>query len=307
MSCLICLRDAGGELYHSKCARQVFGRNAVPSLDLDQAKLQTLALAMAGRATLTGVQRKISLGISVGRGAALHVVGEGGSFILKPQASGFPNVPENEHLTMRMAEAFGIETALCALVRMEDGSFAYLVRRFDRTLDGKKRRQEDFCQLAGLVSRQKYSGSAELCVRIVRRYAAEPLVQLLELYRRLIFIWWTGNGDMHLKNFSILIREDGVPRLSPAYDMLSTRLFLPKDDLALSIGGKRDRFTQKKWRELAAYMELPPSAAARVHRSVATSLDELLAIVGASPLPAADRAAYEKLLRRRAVELTRGH
>lgn len=304
MTCLVCLQDAGAEAYHPSCARRVFGHVAAPTIDLDMAKLQNLALAMAGRTSVTGIQRKISLGVSVGRGASLHVVSEGGSFILKPQAVSFPNVPENEHLTMSLAAIFGIEVPAFALVRMQDRALAYIVRRFDRLPDGTKLRQEDFCQLAGFPARSKYRGSAELCVRLVRRFAGEPLVQLLELYRRQVFTWWTGNGDMHLKNFSLLVGTDGIPRLSPAYDLLNTRLLVPGDTLAMPIGGKKDRLTTRRWRELAGYMELPERAVRRVHAAVSETLDRMLALVAASPLPEKSREEYAKLLRTRAKDLS---
>ena len=93
--------------------------------------------------------------------------------------------------------------------------------------------------------------SAELCARLVRRFATEPLVELLKLYRLLVFSWWTGNGDMHLKNFSLLGAADGTQRLAPAYDQLSTRLVIPNDDLALPVVGKKSNLSRAAWLEYA--------------------------------------------------------
>ena len=68
---------------------------------------------------------------------------------------------------------------------------------------------EDFCQLAELPPGAKYDASAEQCGRLVKRYASEPLVELLRLYRQLLFAWWVGNGDLHLKNLALLHGDDG--------------------------------------------------------------------------------------------------
>lgn len=299
MNCLVCLEEAEGA-YHRRCLRALFGTDTTPAIDVDLAKLHTLALAMVGHTSLTGVQRKISVGLSVGRGATLHVEAEGGRYILKPQAHVFPATPENEHVTMRIAAAFGLSVPSFGLVRLRDGSLAYVVRRFDRLEDGRKLAQEDFCQLAEKSPKEKYDGSAELSIRLVRRYASEPLIELLELYRRLVFIWWTGNGDMHLKNFSLLTGADGLHRLSPVYDLLCTRLVIPDDRLALPFAGKNDRLTKRIWRELAAYAGLPEAAAARVHAKVGATLEKAVALVRASYLPEDQKRTYESLLRARA-------
>ena len=103
--------------------------------------------------------------------------------------------------TGRPVEIAGVEHPACGLLTLADGSLAYVVRRFDRPDGGGKLRQEDFCQ-----------------------YATEPAVESLKLFRQMVFCWWTGNGDMHLKNFSLLTGPDGTVRLSPAYDLLCTRV-----------------------------------------------------------------------------------
>ena len=297
MNCLACLLDAGGASYHPQCLQALFGEHAVPSIDLDPAKLHVAGLSMVGRMSVPGVQRKVAVELR----PTLHVEPTGGSFFLKPQSPEFPHLPENEHVTMRIAELFGIPIPPCALVRLNDGSLAYLVRRFDRLADGRKLRQEDFCQLAQQSPKEKYRGSAELCVKLVRRYASEPIIEMLEFYRRLVFIWWTANGDMHLKNFSLLAGEDGVQKLSPAYDLLCTRLVLPDDKLALPIGGKNDNLTPRIWREVAAYMGLPAPAAKRIHAAVGRSVEPAVALVRASFLPDDQKAVYEAILRERAA------
>jgi serine/threonine-protein kinase HipA len=301
-ACRICLASVDGSAPHLDCLRALYGVDREPSLDLDLARLHTFALAMVGRITLSGVQRKVSLGLATDR-MTLRVATGGVQFILKPPSDVFPHLPENEHVTMRIAAACGIEVPPCGLIRLADGPLAYIVRRFDRDEDGRKHRQEDFCQLAVRPPKDKYTGPAELCVRIARRYAAEPGVALARLFRLLVFSWWTGNGDMHLKNFSLLAGPDGLHRLAPAYDLLCTRLVIPDDRLALPIGGRDDGLTRRTWLDLADYAGLPRPAAERVLREIAGALDAAIALVAASPLPAAMRDDYAALLRERTAAL----
>ena len=257
---------------------------------------------MVGRTTLSGIQRKISIDLAVERGALRLVLGPG-HFILKPQAQTFPEIPQNELLTMRMAEHVGIDVPPCGLVRLRDDTLAYLVRRFDRLPDRRKLRQEDFCQLAEKPPKDKYDGSGELCVRLLRRYASEPPIDVLRLYHLMVFSWWTGNGDMHLKNFSLLTGEDGLHRLSPAYDLLCTRLVIPGDQLALPVVGKREPLTREDWLAFASYAGIPDRAARRVLGTIVSSLDECLQMIGRSFLSSAFQDAYRDLLRKRTAVL----
>jgi serine/threonine-protein kinase HipA len=238
--CRICLGDVGGESdYHARCARALFGSAKAPHLDIEVSKLHTAALAMVGHTSLSGAQKKISVNLSADR-ETLQVAAERGRYILKPQTETYPSLPENEHLTTRLAQLVDLDVGRFGLVSLKDGSLAYIVKRFDRLADGRKVRQEDFCQLAELSPKEKYDSTAERCVKLLQKHASEPLVEILKFYRLLLFSWWTGNGDMHLKNFSLLVDEQGIVRLTPAYDLICTRLVIPDDSLALPICGKKD-------------------------------------------------------------------
>src|SRR4029078_6273597 len=98
---------------------------------------------------------------------------------------------------MNLASLRGIETPPFGLLGLKDGSFAYIIKRFDRTDDGHKLQVEDFCQLRMKPLRGKYDGSGELCVRILKQYATEPLIEIRKLFARFLFGWWVANGDMH--------------------------------------------------------------------------------------------------------------
>lgn len=302
--CWACLRALDdGTRYHSKCLREVFGVAKPPAIDVELAKLHTLALAMVGHTSLSGIQRKISLRLEA-ESRTLRVAVEGGHFILKPQAQTFPALPENEHLTMRIAERVRITIPPCALFELKDGSLAYIVRRFDRLPGGGKLMQEDFCQLAVKPPKDKYQGSAELCARLVLRYTSAPIIEAEKLFRLLAFGWWTGNGDMHLKNFSLLRGEDGNYRLSPAYDLLCTRLVIADDQLALPVGGTK-RPGRRRWLELAKGCGLQPRAAERVLREIGEGTDDAVQLIDASLLPATMKRAYTKLVRERGAMLLR--
>jgi serine/threonine-protein kinase HipA len=283
--------------------RALFDARRPPEIvDVDLAKLHTLALAMVGRQSLSGVQRKVSVGLTADK-QTLHVALGGSQYILKPQSATYPGLPQNELLTMRIAELAGVRIPPCGLVRLADSSLAYLVRRFDRQTDGTKLRQEDFCQLALRPAKQKYDGSAELCARLVKRYATEPLVESLRLFRLVLAAWWTGNGDMHLKNFSMLTDGSGITRLSPAYDLVCTRLVIEDDDLALPVNGKKSKLTRADWVAFGDYCGLRPAVIERVIGDLDAALPGAAALVDGAPLTDTAKAAFSALLAERAASL----
>lgn len=303
-SCTICLAE-GRQSWHPACAKRLFGTRRLPRVDLDTARFHTVALAQTGRISLSGVQRKLSLQLAGDR-KTLSVELGGGRYILKPEAQSFPELPANEHATMRLAALVGIDIPECALLPLTDGTPAYVVERFDRPLGGGKLRQEDCCQLAAKPSSEKYDGSAELCVKLVKRFATEPLIEVLRLFRRLVFAWWSGNGDLHLKNFALLRGPDGRHRLSPAYDQLSTRLVIPDDQLALPVRGQKDGLRRPHWLAFAEDAGLPERAAAPVLEVFIERTPAALALVDRSFLSPAMKTTYVALLRERTAALTTG-
>ena len=113
-----------------------------------------------------------------------------------------------------------------------------IVKRFDRQDDGARIHMEDFAQVFGLYPGKKYeSASFDRIAYVILSEAGEA--DFLEFIRRLVFTVAIGNGDMHLKNWSLVYADARSPRLSPAYDFVPTILYLPDDDLALRLGGER--------------------------------------------------------------------
>jgi serine/threonine-protein kinase HipA len=300
----ICLGDVpGDDDYHPRCLLALFGTSKVPSLDIEVSKLHTDALAMVGHTALSGIQKKVSVNLSTDR-ATLQVAALGGRYVLKPQTGTHPSVPENEHVTTRLAGLVEIETAPNGLIPLKDGSLAFIVRRFDRLPDGHKLRQEDFCQLAELSPAEKYEGgSAELCVKMLRKYASEPPIEILKLFQLLVFSWWSGNGDMHLKNFSLLTDQDGIIGLTPAYDLVNTRLVLPDDQFAIPLQGKRDTFGRGVWKRFAEYCKLPDKVALGVLDNQAAVLPDAIRLIERSFLPDEQKEAYKRLIEERTASL----
>lgn len=297
-ACLICLGDTPGDsVYHAACVESLFGTTQFPAVDIELSKLYSLAATkMAGKMSISGVQEKISLTLSPDK-TRLEVAATGARYILKPETSRFSSIPQNEQLTMRMAQLLTIEIPPMGILRLKDNATAYIIKRFDRLDDGIKLHVEDFCQLAEKRLRDKYDGSGELCVRILRKYATEPLIEIQKFYRLILFSWWAENGDMHLKNFSLITDLDGLVRLSPAYDLVCTKLVIPDDTLAMPIGGRDKNFTRRAWLDFAEYCGIPEKAARRLLSEQIEALEPALRLVSASFLPAEMKEQYESFLR----------
>jgi serine/threonine-protein kinase HipA len=248
--------------YHPKCSLAFFGSNTPPSLKYSLSDMNELAKeVVTHRIAVPGVQAKLSLSLidevlnrkNVTR---LTVVGAlGGNYIFKPPSNTYPEMPENEHLTMKIAEAFGIQTVPSSLIRLQSGELAYITKRIDRTLDGQKIHMLDMFQITEAVD--KYKSTMEHVAKALRKFSADTLMDQLKYFELTVFCFLTGNNDMHLKNFS-MIEKDGKWSLSPAYDLLNVNLANPKDkeELALSMEGKKRKFTRLHFERFGAHLGL---------------------------------------------------
>ncbi len=189
--------------------------------------------------SIQGVQPKLSARLSI-KNNSFEIVDIKGRFIIKPQSDIFREVPENEDLTMKMANVFGIEVPLTGLVYSKDGSLSYFIKRFDRYGKSNKIHVEDFAQLTGNTRETKYNWSMEKLIPVIDKNCTFPLVEKRKLFRRVLFCFLTGNEDMHLKNFSLIMHANKV-ELSPAYDLLNTTVSMGEasEELALTLAGKK--------------------------------------------------------------------
>mgnify|MGYP001270338677 CR=1 FL=1 len=195
--------------------------------------------------SLAGEQMKFSASQS-DRGMVIPVSGQGGNWIVKLPHPRYPNVPEIEFATMQWAQATGIQVPETKLIDLDevDGlpleSFshvekvAYAIRRFDRQQSGLRVHMEDFAQILGLYPERKYEKcNYETLAKLVWVMAGDD--GLKEMILRFVFMLASGNGDAHLKNWSLLYPDGLLAKLSPAYDLVSTIQY-HDDNLALNFG-----------------------------------------------------------------------
>ena len=202
------------------------------------------------RFSLAGVQLKFSAIMEAAGGLTVPASGIGGSWIVKLPSARFPAVPENEFVIMDLARRIGIPVPRLKIVRvgeiaglpaevagMDDHALA--VERFDRSTGGRRIHMEDFAQVFGLFPERKYERRSYVNIAFVlSAEAGQDAVE--DFMRRLVFSVLIGNGDMHLKNWSLVYADGVTPSLSPAYDLLATIPYLPNDRLALTFGGTKD-------------------------------------------------------------------
>ena len=149
-----------------------------------------------------------------------------------------------------MAKATVIKTVPFGLIIMQSqiSNLAYITKRVDR-IDDKKLAMEDFCQLDGRLTEDKYRGSYERCAKIINKYSSNPGIDLAEMFVRIVFSFVVGNSDMHLKNFSLIesAHNPNEYSLFPAYDILSTNVIIPSDteQFALTLNGKKSNIRKR--------------------------------------------------------------
>lgn len=242
------------------------------------------------RFSLAGVQMKLSVMKNTGKGGGLTLPmgDEQGQYIAKFPSTAFPGVSENEFANLALAAAIGMEVPERELVEKSDfegipGEFdtlsdgkVLLVKRFDRGAGGERIHIEDFAQVFGVYPSRKYEGAAYHDIASALSAAVSPTAAL-EFVRRLALTVITGNGDMHLKNWSLIYRGNGdKPELAPIYDVLSTVPYIPADSLALSLGGERSfkALAAPRWKAFANRARLPEPAVLKTVITVVKRVNE---------------------------------
>ena len=233
--------------YHKTCSKKIFNseNNLIIPYTIDE--IQELAKIVIERSiAIPGVQPKLSLSFEnqLNKEKRLTVIGAmGGDYILKPPTEEYIDMPQNEHLTMLLANLFGIQTAQSSLIRLASNELAYIVKRMDRNKDGSKIHMLDMYQLT--ESYDKYKGTMERIGKTLDLFSVNPLFDKIRLFEITLFCFITGNADMHLKNFSMIENNDEWS-LSACYDLLNTKILTPKDpeEMALLLDGKKSGFTK---------------------------------------------------------------
>ncbi len=253
MNCSGCLKDQDEEGYCRKCLKEIFdGKKVDHVLPFNSPfkEESNLYTDLTTKMSISGVQVKYSLRLEDEK---LTLTEKGGQYILKPVPVGqFKNLdqaPANEHLTMQIAkQLFKLTTPPNAIIYFQDGSPAYLVRRFDVKPDGSKFQQEDFAQIAQITEvthgkNYKYDLSYEEISSLIKQHIPMYKVELEKFFRLVLFNYVFSNGDAHVKNFSAIQIETGDYVLTPVYDLLCTRIHTPGEaDMALTLF--KDKFSE---------------------------------------------------------------
>lgn len=309
--CHVCLGFVDdGELYHSSCCEELFGQSQPPEFPYSWSELNSMAENIVRQSiVIPGVQPKLSLYLKEegkGRKSRLTIVGLEGNLIMKPPVAQYPEMPELEHLVMRLAGVFEIKTAVCGLLPMVSGELCYITRRMDRTQAGKLH-MEDFCQITDNLTAQKYhGGSMEKVAKTVLRYCTNTGLDALRLFELTVFCFLTGNSDMHLKNFSVLHDGQLGVTLSPAYDLLPVKLLLPEDneEMALPMLGKKSNFQWEHFERWAAEcLLLNPTQIKNVHIRFTAALDQVPTRINQSFARQSTQEKLTNLIKERAFRL----
>ena len=241
--CPITYELCGTEKYSLKGLRMIAPKlTGLNDLPFSAAEQRQEAANRAKKLSIQGVQPKLSAVISVVN-KQFEIVDQYGNYIIKPQNDIFPELPQNEDVTMKMAKVYGLDVPLHGLIYSKDGSLSYFIKRFDRYSKGKKYATEDFAQLTGNSRDTKYNYTMEKLVKVIEEYCTFPAIEKADFFKRILFCFITGNEDMHLKNFSVITKA-GKTTLTPVYDFINSSISIinPQEELALSLKGKKSNF-----------------------------------------------------------------
>lgn len=271
--CLCCQKPLeAGARCHPRCLSRLFGGPRPPGIPFKAADLPAMVAKDKNRMSISGVQPKASVRLDKSSWT-LEVVAAGGTHILKPEPEHFPQLPQNENLVMNMAEGLGLPVPPHGLFEMADGKLCYVIKRFDRTEDGRRIAKETMFQIIG--STDKYAGSLENVGKAIRAHAANVGLDMVDFFERVLFCFLTGNGDMHMKNWALLGAGREVA-LAPCYDLVCSRLYIHgEDDTALTLNAKQNRLKRSDFEALAGHLGIAPKAAANILDKLRSAQEDL--------------------------------
>ncbi|PCJ81255.1 MAG: phosphatidylinositol kinase [Bacteroidetes bacterium] len=307
--CLYCYSSIKGVGdFHEECSAKYFGTRTPPVFEYSLGQMDDLAKNFVERSvSVPGVQAKLSMSLvktMVGKSETrLTVIGAlGGQYIFKPPSDRFREMPENEHVTMRMAEAFGISVVPSSLIRLASGELSYITKRIDRTLKGDKIHMIDMFQITEAFD--KYKGSMEKVGKAIDSYSVNTLLDKLFYFELALFSFITGNNDMHLKNFSMIESPSGWV-LSPAYDLLNVSILNPEDEeeLALTLAGKKKKLKRDHFVQLAEGLGLNRKQVEGVFKRILKNKPKAMYLIDNSFLSKPMQLSYRDLIELRYAQL----
>jgi len=305
-NCLYCYKDIEGDGdYHPTCIKLFFGTKLAPTLPYrlkDMAKLAKQAVELS--ITVPGVQPKLSLGwiknnLEDGKDGRLTIMDAlEGLYILKPQNAQYEQMPENEHLSMKLAELFKINVVPNNMIRLASGELCYITSRIDRKKNKSKIHMIDFLQILELED--KYLGTMEHLGKTIGELSINTLMDKLRFFELALFNFIIGNNDMHLKNFSMILSDIGWT-LSPAYDLINVNIILPKDkdETALLLGGKKKNLNKNYFDRFGVVLKLNDKQIHSVYTKLNTWLPKALSLIDASFLNKKNKLQYKEIILQR--------
>jgi serine/threonine-protein kinase HipA len=256
------------------------------------------AAKRATKMSIQGVQPKLSAILSVQQSKFI-IVDMNGKYIIKPQHHIYPQLPENEDLTMKMASKCGIVVPVHGMVYSKDGTLSYFIKRYDRLAKNNKIHVEDFAQLAGEKRDTKYNYSVERLIKIIEDYCTFPQIEKIKFFKRFLFNFLCGNEDMHLKNYSIISRDDKI-EISPAYDLLNSSIVVGKnaEESALPLKGKKKNITKSVLIEYLGMerLSLNEKIIDKTLKELQCSIPEWFELIDKSFLKTDFKESYKELL-----------
>lgn len=307
--CLYCYEPLTEEAdFHKKCSREFFGTPTPPKLPYSIDQMAELAKNIVERSiAVPGIQAKLSMSLieetRENTGTRLTVVGAlGGNYIFKPPSDKFPEMPQNEHVTMRIAKAFNIQVVPSSLIRLASGELSYITKRVDRAENGEKIHMLDMFQITEAFD--KYKSSMEKVGRALHSYSENTLLDKIFYFELSLFSFLTGNNDMHLKNFSMIKSASGWV-LAPAYDLLNVAIVLPEDkeELALTIEGKKKKIKLEHFVKLGKGLELTDKQIESVFKRMIKNKPNAIEWIDKSFLSDNMKTAYKEILESRFIQL----
>ena len=307
--CLYCYKPLQeGYDFHEKCSLAFFGNPAPPRIGYSLDQMDELAKKVVERSvSVPGVQAKLSMSLvkeTKGKSdTRLTIVGElGGLYIFKPPSDRFPEMPENEHLTMRIAEAFGIRVVPSSLVRLASGELSYITKRVDRTVAGEKIHMIDMYQITEAFD--KYKSSMEKVGKALDSYSDNTLLDKIFYFELALYSFLSGNNDMHLKNFSMIEFSSGWI-LAPAYDLLNVAIVLPEDteELALTMSGKKKKLKREHFEQLGQRLGLTERQINGVFHRMVKNKPQAMEWINRSFLSQNMKIAYKEVLESRFIQI----
>ena len=307
--CLYCYEDIeDNHDFHKRCSLAFFGTSIPPVIEYSMDQMDDLARNIVERSvSVPGVQAKLSMSLvkktKEKTDNRLTVVGAlGGQYIFKPPSDRFPEMPANEHVSMRIAEAFGIKVVPSSLIRLASGELSYITKRVDRTEDGQKIHMIDMMQITEAFD--KYKSSMERVGKALNSYSANTMLDKILYFELALFSFLTGNNDMHLKNFSMIESSSGWI-LSPAYDLLNVAIVFPEDkeELALTLDGKKKKLKRAQFEQLGKGLDLTEKQIKGAFKRMVRNLSKANDWIDRSFLSNKMKNAYKEVLKSKYKQL----